>query len=268
MAVQDITVFACVILTIVLSPEQSIRAQERDSSCAVCPAPSTDTVPRIEDSSLASGIQVISAFTEPRHKTSARPAVPDAQYRTSLYLRNEYSGFWKKAGRAQIFIGGVEAVGMIALVAMPKEVTKWEEDWVQSISRNWKRTFTQPPVMDQDEAWINYIGHPVVGSWYYNSVRSQNAKWWQSFLWATAQSFFWEYVIEGMAEQPSIQDLWTTPVLGMALGEPIHQATLAMRKNGYTFMEKVFVTVLNPTFVVNNGYKTPLTYQKKNLARF
>jgi hypothetical protein len=185
-----------------------------------------------------------------------------------LYLRNEQSTFWKKAGRAEVFIGGVEVIGMIGLVAMPKEVTKWEEDWMQSISRNWKRTFTSPPVTDQDDFWLNYIAHPVIGSWYYNSVRSQNAKWWESFLWSLAQSTFWEYVIEGMAEQPSIQDLWITPVLGTALGEPIHQATLAMRRNGYTVMEKVAVTVLNPMFVVNNGYKTPLSYQKKNLARF
>jgi hypothetical protein len=167
-----------------------------------------------------------------------------------------------------MFIGGVEVIGMLGLVAMPKEVTKWEDDWVESISRNRKRTFTQPPVMDEDDFWLNYIAHPVVGSWYYNSVRSQNAKWWESFLWSLAQSTFWEYVIEGMAEQPSIQDLWITPVLGAALGEPIHQATMAMRRNGYNFAEKVTVTVLNPMFVINNGYRTPMSYTKRDIVKF
>jgi hypothetical protein len=191
-----------------------------------------------------------------------------APYPGPLFLRNEHTNFWKKAGRAEMFIGGVEVIGMIGLVAMPKEVTKWEDDWIQSISRNWKRTFTQPPVMDEDEAWLNYIAHPVIGSWYYNSVRSQNAKWWESFLWSLAQSTFWEYVIEGMAEQPSIQDLWITPVVGAALGEPIHQATMAMRRNGYNFAEKVTVTVLNPMFIFNNGYRTPMTYTKRDIVKF
>jgi hypothetical protein len=185
-----------------------------------------------------------------------------------LYLRNEHSGFWKKAGRAELFIGGAEVIGMIGLVAMPKDVTKWEEDWVQSISRNWKRTFTQPPVMDTDDAWLNWIAHPIVGSWYYNSVRSQNARWWESFLWSLGQSAFWEYAIEGMAEQPSIQDLWITPVIGSVLGESTHQATLAMRRNGYTLVEKITVTIINPMFVIHNGYRTPLSYRKKDLARF
>jgi hypothetical protein len=196
-------------------------------------------------------------------KTSRPPIVTGP-----LFLRNEHAGFWPKAGRAELFIGGVEVIGMIGLVAMPKEVTKWEDDWVQSISRNWKRTFTQPPVMDSDDAWLNWIAHPVIGTWYYNSVRSQNAKWWESFLWSLAQSTFWEYVIEGMAEQPSIQDLWITPVIGSALGEPIHQATLAMRRNGYTLFEKITVTIINPMFIVNNGYRTPLSFRKKDLVKF
>lgn len=197
-------------------------------------------------------------------RKTSRPAI----FTGPLYLRNEHTGFWPKAGRAEMFIGGVEVIGMISLIAMPKEVTKWQDDWVQSISRNWKRTFTQPPVMDTDEAWLNWIAHPVIGTWYYNSVRSQNAKWWESFLWSLAQSTFWEYVIEGMAEQPSIQDLWITPVIGSALGEPIHQATLAMRRNGYTLAEKITVTVINPMFIVNNGYRTPLSFRKKELVKF
>ena len=174
-----------------------------------------------------------------------------------LYLRNEDRTFGRKAARGQLLIGGIEAIGMIALILMPKEVTKWEDDWMQDAGRNLNRAFTSPPVYDKDDWAINYIGHPVAGSYYYNAVRSQRASWWQSLLFATAQSFIWEYVIEGVAEQPSIQDLWLTPLGGIALGEPIHQATLAMRKNGYTLFEKIVVFILNPMFVLNNGYRVP-----------
>lgn len=174
-------------------------------------------------------------------------------------LRNANSTFMKKAGRGALLIGGVEVVGMVALILMPKEVTKWEDDWVKAAERNYKRAFTSAPVMDQDDWQINYIGHPVAGSFYYNAVRSQNATWWQSFLFATAQSFIWEYIVEGCAEQPSIQDLIVTPVGGMALGEPAHLATMAMRRNGFNFIEKVVTFIINPMFVINNGYRIPYT---------
>jgi hypothetical protein len=110
------------------------------------------------------------------------------------------------------------------------------------------------PVWDQDDWVINYVGHPLAGSYYYSSVRSQNANWWQSLLFATAQSFIWEYMIEGAAEKPSIQDLIVTPIGGAMIAEPVHQITMNMRKNGFRFIEKVFVLLLNPMFVINNGF--------------
>jgi hypothetical protein len=174
-------------------------------------------------------------------------------------LRNANRPFMKKAGRGALLIGGVEVIGMVALILMPKEVTKWEDDWIKDAERNYKRAFTEAPVMDQDDWQINYIGHPVAGSFYYNAVRSQNATWWQSLLFATAQSFIWEYIIEGCAEQPSIQDLIYTPLGGMAIGEPAHLATMAMRRNGFKFIEKVATLIINPMFVINNGFRTPFT---------
>lgn len=170
------------------------------------------------------------------------------------WLRNEYNSFWKKAGRGELLIGGIEVIGMVTLMLMPKEVTKWEKDWIKAAEKNVMRAFSTPPVWDKDGWCVNYIGHPIAGSYYYNAVRSQNATTWQSFLFATAQSCIWEYVIEGTAERPSIQDLVVTPIAGALLGEPIHLATMSMRKNGFRFFEKIFVLVFNPMFVINNGF--------------
>ena len=169
-------------------------------------------------------------------------------------LRNEYSSFWKKAGRGELLIGGIEVIGMVTLMLMPKEVTKWEPGWIKAAEKNLIRAFSTPPVWDKDDWALNYIGHPIAGTYYYNAVRSQNATPWQSFLFATVQSCIWEYVIEGVAERPSIQDLIVTPIFGALLGEPIHLATMSMRKKGFSFFEKVFVLVFNPIFVINNGF--------------
>jgi len=180
-------------------------------------------------------------------------------------LRNEHASIWKKVGRGEMIIGGAELLGMGILMLMPKEVTKWPEDWLADAGRNITRAFTTAPVMDQDDWQMNYVGHPLAGALYYNAIRSQNATWFHSFLFSTAQSFIWEYIIEGIAEPPSIQDLIITPVSGTIFGEACHQLTMSMRKNGFSFIEKVVTLVLNPMFVVNNGFgpkHNPAYYKK------
>jgi len=175
---------------------------------------------------------------------------------TIPYLRNEHAGIWKKIGRAELFIGGIELVGMTVLILLPKEVTKWSDDWAKDAMRNLKRSFSSTPVWDHDDWQLNYIGHPIAGSYYYNALRSQNASRFHSFLFSTAQSFIWEYIIEGVAEPPSVQDLFITPVVGSMLGEATHLLTMSMRKNGFNFFEKVFVILFNPMFAINNGFGT------------
>ena len=169
-------------------------------------------------------------------------------------LRNEHAGIWKKVGRAELFIGGIELFGMAVLIALPKEITKWSDDWAQDALRNLKRAFTTTPVWDKDDWPLNYIGHPIAGSYYYNALRSQNATRFQSFLFSTAQSFIWEYIIEGVAEKPSTQDLIITPVIGSLLGETTHVITMNMRRNGFNLFEKIFTIIFNPMFAINNGF--------------
>ena len=181
-------------------------------------------------------------------------------------LRNEHAGIWKKVGRAELYIGGVEVIGMVTLILLPKEITKWPDDWAQDAWRNLKRAFTTTPVWDKDDWALNYIGHPIAGSYYYNALRSQNASRFHSFLFSTAQSFIWEYIIEGVAEKPSTQDLIVTPIAGAILGESTHRLTMNMRRNGFNFFEKVFVVLFNPMFVLNNGFGPRFNPVRKNHA--
>jgi len=169
-------------------------------------------------------------------------------------LRNENAGIWKKIGRAELFIGGAELLGATVLIVTPHEVTKWSHDWEQDAWRHVKRSLSKLPVWDDDKWQINYIGHPIAGSFYYNSLRSQNASIFHSFLFATTQSFIWEYFIEATAEKPSTQDIIVTPIVGAILGESTHRLTMNMRRNGFNFFEKVFVVIFDPMFVLNNGF--------------
>ena len=153
------------------------------------------------------------------------------------------------------FWGGIGFAMFGTLMLLPRSVTKWEEGYIEDATSNFSRAFSEPPVMDEDHWEINYIGHPYAGSLYYNTIRSQGGSVFQSFMFSAFVSTGWEYLYEGAAEQPSIQDLIVTPVLGSILGEAIHQTTLSMKSNGYSIWEAIFVTIFNPMDVIQNGYK-------------
>ena len=182
----------------------------------------------------------------------------------TFQLRNYNAPLRKKFGRGELFIGGIEMLGMGILILLPKHITKWEDDWMKDAMRNLKTSWSKPPIWDKDDWGLNYIGHPVAGSYYYNALRSQNATIVQSFAFSTLQSNFWEYVVEGVAERPSIQDLIITPLGGALLGEATHLLTLGMRKNGFNFAEKAFVVVFNPLYAINNGLGKKRSSQKNN----
>ena len=153
-----------------------------------------------------------------------------------------------------------EAVSSGILYLTPKEFSNWEDKFWIYWGSNLKRAYTTPPVWDKDGWVVNYVGHPLQGSFFFNSVRSQGAGFWESAAFNVFHSLFWEYFLEAINEQPSINDLITTPIAGIALGELTNRATKRMRRGGFTTGEKILVTLLNPFYVINNGYKTEGTF--------
>jgi hypothetical protein len=120
---------------------------------------------------------------------------------------------------------------------------------------NFEDAWTKPPVVDKDNAMVNYLGHPYFGALYYLSQRNYGESPLYSFLFSVFTSAAFEYFIESWSERPSVQDLVVTPVVGSILGELVFQATQAMRKDGFTKAEKIIVTVINPLYVLQNGYR-------------
>jgi hypothetical protein len=86
-------------------------------------------------------------------------------------------------------------------------------------------------------------------------MRSQGATMLQSSLFCFAQSCLLEYVWEGGVQQPSIQDLIVTPVLGSLVGELSHVATVKMSKNGYAWYEKAIICFINPAYALITDLK-------------
>lgn len=177
----------------------------------------------------------------------------------SFTPRNAHATFGRKMWRGGLFVHGFEAIGYGILAALPADISGWQPGVFNNYAENMERAWTKPPVFDHDKWYINYIGHPYQGTVFYNAVRSQNATIWQSSLFCLGQVFVWKYVIEAGLEQPSIQDLIVTPISGILLGELIHFGTMKMARNGLKWYEAVAVTILNPMFVLNNGYRFRLS---------
>ena len=164
------------------------------------------------------------------------------------------SDYGKQFFKGWALITGVEVTILAVTMAVPKEWTGWNDDFVRDGLNNVRRAWTSPPELDGDHWFHNYVGHPYGGSVYYNTVRSQGAGWFGSFFFSAFLSAQWEYAFEAVAEQPSIQDLIITPTTGAILGEAIHQVTLRMKRNGTSVFEKVFILLANPTHVVMAGW--------------
>jgi hypothetical protein len=150
---------------------------------------------------------------------------------------------------------GVATLGVLTL--LPEEVSNWkqEDDVWATVQSNLERAWTQPPVWDEDGWGVNYIGHPLAGMYTYLTVRNMGASRGRSFLFSSVASIGWEYVFEAWAEQPSIQDLLVTSTVGSMLGEAVFQFTRYLLRGGLRTWEKVVLTVVNPVYVIEHGYR-------------
>jgi hypothetical protein len=173
----------------------------------------------------------------------------------TFQLRNQPATFARKMARGSLFILGIDGAGYAGLALLDTTISGWNSGSFANYRGNMERAFTSPPVVDHDKWYINYIGHPYAGALFYNAVRSQNAKMWQSSLFCLGHVLVWEYVIESGLEQPSIQDLIVTPLAGIVLGELAHRGTMAMARNGFKWYEVAAVVVINPMFMLNNGFR-------------
>jgi len=121
---------------------------------------------------------------------------------------------------------------------------------------NLRRAWTTAPAWDADSYVYNYIGHPYTGAFTYNLMRSQEASPVASWLFSCSQSLIWEYSLEAMEQQPSIQDLLFTSNIGSLMGEGIHRLTGKLKKNGLSRKEKILILILNPAHFLNNGFSS------------
>ena len=124
-------------------------------------------------------------------------------------------------------------------------------DWDEPSWDGWWYNVSHAPVHpDGDVWWLNW-SHAVFGSDHYLMARNSGWSWWSAALFCNFGSLTWEYVTEGIFEQPSLVDLISTPILGSLLGEVRYRAyRLVKRSLGDRWYGRVVMGVLDPTTTV------------------
>lgn len=120
-----------------------------------------------------------------------------------------------------------------------------------SFSSMWKNISSGPWVWDDNPYIANQIGHPYQGSLAFASARSSGLNFWLSAPFALYSSVMWELLME--TEPPSANDLITTTVGGIVLGEILHRLSLLVLDSGEpTFGRWLAGSLLDPVGSLNH----------------
>jgi len=92
--------------------------------------------------------------------------------------------------------------------------------------------------------------HAGAGAIYYNYARANRLNPLESFLYSFGASYFWEFVIE-FKEVVSINDVISTPMGGISIGESLFQLGRLFRSRKPTFLNKIARFFSNPMLSLN-----------------
>jgi hypothetical protein len=105
-----------------------------------------------------------------------------------VVFRNQHASLTRKIIRGSALVFVVDAICITSLYMAPESFSKWDRAKILELKTNYEQTFTKPPIMDKDLWYINYVGHPLQGSYYYNAIRSQGATKLQATLFTCSQA--------------------------------------------------------------------------------
>ena len=75
------------------------------------------------------------------------------------------------------------------------------------------------PEWDKDDLFINYALHPYWGATYFVRAKERGFSDRESFYYSALLSTLYEFGVEAIFENPSIQDFFVTPIAGYYLGK-------------------------------------------------
>ena len=104
--------------------------------------------------------------------------------------------------------------------------------------RSWWYNLDHGLTYDDNEFRTNQYSHPINGGMYFNSGRSNGFGFWSSSLFALGGAFYWECC--GETHPMSYNDLVSTGIGGMAVGEEMYRLSSQLLNNQATGKGRVF----------------------------
>ena len=118
---------------------------------------------------------------------------------------------------------------------------------------SWWENLTNPWQWDDNQFKTNMFGHPYQGHMYFTSGRANGYNFWASSGFAAFGAWGWE--IFGETHPPAINDLYSTTLGGIAMGEATYRLATLLTDNtatgaGRTWRE-IGSFVINPVYEFN-----------------
>src|SRR4051812_26292016 len=97
----------------------------------------------------------------------------------------------------------------------------------------------------------NFAAHPLAGTFYYTTARSNRSGPIESLGWASLASLTWE--LAEFPENVSLNDLVVTPVAGASIGESLVQMSRWLDRGPQSLSRRVLSGLLFPMKLLNGG---------------
>ncbi len=189
--------------------------------------------------------------------------VTDSSKEDTIITKNKVEPDWSGLMRDSLYFVGYQVVVIGFLYAMPESVSGWSDEQKSSYSfEEWAENIKDIG-WDEDDWYLNYIFHPYWGATYYIRARERGLNKFHSFLYSAFLSSVYEFGLEALFENPSIQDLIVTPLLGSLLGTYFDEVREDIKAKGaqLKWYDKLTLILTDPLGTANNFLERQLGIQ-------
>lgn len=135
--------------------------------------------------------------------------------------------------RDTLYFAGYQWVTIGILYMAPERVSGWTDQQKEGYDMSYWWDNVTHPQMDSDDFYLNYVLHPYWGAGYFVRARERGYSEREAFWYSALLSSMYEFGAEALFEEPSIQDLIVTPVLGSMLGRYFWRLRNDIRERKY-----------------------------------
>jgi hypothetical protein len=173
--------------------------------------------------------------------------------------------------RALLELGAVFTLGFTWYATSAPTVHRWDPGYRWAVFKQ-KITGTDLAT-DGNSFGTNFVGHPMGGTGYYLSARSNRMTILASSSFAVTGSLLWE-VFGEVSEVVSINDMITTPLAGIAIGEATTQLGAHFDRAAPTTGNRVLGSVFAPIKSINDALdglepaRAPRGAEPRDFSRF